>query len=142
MSTRGGAEWEDRYPDGLATVVDHPLEDTARARAEVALHLVGLAEPVLALEQQQHPAALALPAVVGEEGGCLVDFLAVVLDVDGALAEGAGDHEVLVEGLVGEAGLALPRGLRHENTTIRICSMSRRISLVWTRSIIPAANDN
>jgi hypothetical protein len=49
------------------------------------------------LQLQQGPASLALPSIVGERRVALIDLPSVMLDVDGALAEGAGYHEVFVD---------------------------------------------
>ena len=100
-------------------VVDHPLEDTPGTGAEVALDCLHFGYFVVGFELHQHPAALALPTVVGEGGVGLVDLFAVVFDVDGGLAEGAGYHEVLVDRFVREAGLAVARWLGGDRCTIR-----------------------
>lgn len=85
------------YPDGLVGVVDDPFEDAPGAGAELALDCLHVGYFVFGFELHEHPAALALPTIVSEGGVGLVDFLAVVLDVDGGLAEGAGYHEILVD---------------------------------------------
>ena len=74
----------------------------------MALHVVSFIDFVLGLVEEQHATPFALPLVVGDVGCGLVDLSSVVFVVDGALANSACDHEVLVGGFVGKAGLALP----------------------------------
>lgn len=70
------------YPNCLVAVVDHPFEDPPGAGTKMALHLLCLIELVYRLVLKQHPAALALPFVIGEVRGGLVDLPAVVFVVN------------------------------------------------------------
>lgn len=105
-NTQDAAKWGNSYPDGLCIVEDDPLQYAAIVGAEVALHRLYLCVLLLLGVLADHSTPLAVPFV-----NCLVlriiDLSAVVLAMDGALAQLASENEIPVRWLIRETGLTL-----------------------------------
>ena len=110
------------YPNSLRSVVDNSFEYSSSAGTELALHFIHLFIFALPLHFQidESTAPFAFPPIVGGSGVALIDFPTVMFDMYGTLAKGAGDHEIFIDGFVGETGLALAGGLSGGGGTIRI----------------------
>lgn len=84
-NTMDGAILDSSYPDGLCSVEDDPLQDTAIVRTEVALHRLYLCVLLLLGVFADHSTPLAVPLVDSLVLG-VINLSAVVLAMDGALA--------------------------------------------------------
>lgn len=118
------------YPNGFSCVENHPFQYAALIGTEVALQSFDFEGSEVDVSFCDESASLTLPAL-DALGGRLVDFSAVVLVVDGALAYAASQHVIFVGCFIGKTRLALSGRLSSGWATILIFYIQRRTSFEY-----------